>query len=39
MGRRTIVLVVALVLAAVSAFAVWQYLTNVREVNEKPSSR
>ena len=31
MGRRTIVLVVALVLAAVSAFAVWQYLTNVRE--------
>jgi len=35
MGRRTIVLVVALVLAAVSAFAVWQYLTNVREVERE----
>ena len=31
MGKRTIVLVVALVLAAVSAFAVWQYLSNVEE--------
>jgi Flp pilus assembly protein CpaB len=35
MGRRTIVLVVALVLAAVSAFAVWQYLTNVRDEERK----
>jgi len=29
MGRRTIVLVVAIALAAVSAFAVWRYLTTV----------
>lgn len=29
MGRRTIVLVVAIVLAAVSAFAVWRYLSSV----------
>lgn len=29
MGRRTIVLVVALLLAGVSAFAVWNFLTNV----------
>ena len=31
MGRRTLVLVIAIALAAVSAFAVWQYLTNVRD--------
>ena len=31
MGKRTIVLVVALVLAAVSAFAVWQYLSSVED--------
>ena len=31
MGKRTIVLVVALVLAAVSAFAVWSYLTTLEE--------
>lgn len=31
MGRRTIVLVIAIVLAAVSAFAVWRYLTTVEE--------
>ena len=30
MGRRTIVLVIAIALAAVSAFAVWQYLSGVR---------
>jgi Flp pilus assembly protein CpaB len=29
MGRRTIVLVIAIALAAVSAFAVWRYLTTV----------
>lgn len=29
MGRRTIVLVVAILLAAVAAFAVWQYLSTV----------
>jgi len=29
MGKRSLVLVIALVLAAVSAFAVWQYLTGV----------
>lgn len=31
MGKRTIVLVVALVLAAISAFAVWQFLTQVED--------
>jgi Flp pilus assembly protein CpaB len=31
MGRRTIVLVIAIALAAVSAFAVWQYLSGVRD--------
>ncbi len=31
MGRRTIVLVIAIVLAAVSAFAVWRYLSTVEE--------
>ena len=39
MGKRTIVLVVALLLAAVSAFSVWQYLNSVedevrRDINE-----
>jgi len=29
MGRRTVVLVIAIALAAVSAFAVWRYLTTV----------
>ena len=28
MGRRTIVLVIALVLAAVSGFAIWRYLSS-----------
>jgi Flp pilus assembly protein CpaB len=31
MGRRTIVLVIAIVLAVVSAFAVWQYLSTVED--------
>jgi Flp pilus assembly protein CpaB len=31
MGRRTIVLFVALILAAVSAFAVWRYLSTVED--------
>jgi hypothetical protein len=31
MGRRTIVLVIAIVLAVVAAFAVWQYLTSVED--------
>lgn len=31
MGKRSIVLFIALGLAAVSAFAVWQYLTNVED--------
>ncbi len=31
MGRRTIVLVIAIVLAVVAAFAVWQYLTTVED--------
>lgn len=31
MGRRTVVLVVAIVLAVVSAYAVWSYLTSVEE--------
>jgi hypothetical protein len=31
MGRRTIVLVIAVVLAVVSAFAVWRYLTTVED--------
>ncbi|MEN8112929.1 MAG: RcpC/CpaB family pilus assembly protein [Actinomycetota bacterium] len=31
MGRRTIVLVIAIVLAAVSAYAVWSYLTSVED--------
>ncbi len=31
MGRRTIVLVIAIVLAVVSAFAVWRYLSTVEE--------
>ena len=31
MGRRTIVLVIAVVLAVVAAFAVWQYLTTVED--------
>lgn len=34
MARRTIVLVVALLLAAIAAFAVWQFLTNVQEEAE-----
>ncbi|MGI9585047.1 MAG: Flp pilus assembly protein CpaB [Acidimicrobiia bacterium] len=29
MGRRTLVLVIAVALAAISGFAIWQYLTNV----------
>ena len=29
MGRRTIVLVIALVLAAVSGFAIWRYLSSI----------
>lgn len=35
MGRRTLVLVIAIALAAVSAFAVWQYLSNVRETERQ----
>jgi Flp pilus assembly protein CpaB len=31
MGRRTIVLIIAVVLAVVSAFAVWRYLTTVED--------
>ncbi len=31
MGRRTVVLVIAIVLAVVSGYAVWQYLTTVEE--------
>jgi Flp pilus assembly protein CpaB len=31
MGRRTLVLVIALALAAISGYAVWQYLTSVEE--------
>lgn len=31
MGKRTLVLAVALILAAVSAFSVWQYLSNVED--------
>jgi len=31
MGKRTLVLVVALVLAAVSAFAVWSYLSSIED--------
>jgi Flp pilus assembly protein CpaB len=31
MGKRSLVLIIALALAAVSAFAVWQYLTTVEE--------
>ena len=39
MGKRTIVLVVALLLAAVSAFSVWRYLDTLedrvrRDINE-----
>lgn len=29
MGRRTLVLIIAVALAAISGFAIWQYLTNV----------
>ena len=31
MGRRTVVLVIAIVLAVVAGFAVWQYLTSVED--------
>ena len=31
MGRRTLVLVIAVALAAISGFAIWQYLTNVED--------
>ncbi|MCP3997462.1 MAG: Flp pilus assembly protein CpaB [bacterium] len=31
MGRRSLVLIIALALAAVSAFSVWQYLSNVED--------
>lgn len=31
MGKRTVVLVIALVLAAISAFAVWRFLTEVED--------
>lgn len=31
MGKRTLVLAVALILAAVSAFSVWQYLSNIED--------
>lgn len=31
MGKRTIVLVIALILAAISAFAVWRFLTQVED--------
>ena len=31
MGRRTLVLAVALILAAVSAFSVWQYLSSIED--------
>ena len=31
MGRRTVVLVVALLLATISAFAIWNFLTNAED--------
>ena len=31
MGRRTLVLVIAVALAAISGFAIWQYLSNVED--------
>ena len=31
MGRRTLVLIIAVALAAISGFAIWQYLTNVED--------
>ncbi|MDH4119368.1 MAG: hypothetical protein OEW30_18450, partial [Acidimicrobiia bacterium] len=31
MGRRAVVLIIALVLAAAAAFAIFQYLNNIRE--------
>jgi Flp pilus assembly protein CpaB len=34
MGRRTLVLIVALLLAGIAAFAVWQFLSNVEEEKE-----
>jgi len=34
MGRRTLVLIVALLLAGIAAFAVWQFLSNVEKEKE-----
>lgn len=34
MGRRTLVLIVALLLAGIAAFAVWQFLSNVEQEKE-----
>ena len=31
MGRRTIVLVIALILAGVSGFAIWTYLSSIED--------
>src|SRR5665811_2430378 len=34
MGRRTLVLIVALLLAAIAAFALWQFMSNVQNEAE-----